>query len=239
MEKDSPVLIDDLRTDELGKKGDTPSNIASHRQDQIGDVEKGFQAAHVIVEREFFTSMVHQGYIEPHSATAQYNPDGQITIWCSTQGAFGVRTQTAEILEIPFSTIRVVPMEIGGGFGGKVGVYLEPVAVLLSHKSGHRPVKMTMSRSDVLAQPAPPVHTSKLKWAPMRKVGSPPPRPPWHTRAGAFPARQWRGDGRDLRAVSISRTDWSTATMCLSINRAPLPTVPPANRMQPLPAKPS
>ena len=155
MQDDSAILLDDMRTDELGKKGEVPSNIASHSQEQIGDVEKGFQAASVIVEREFFTSMVHQGYIEPQNATAQYNLDGQITIWCSTQGAFGAREQTAEILDIPISKIRVIPMEIGGGFGGKVGVYLEPVVVLLSRKSGYRPVKMTMSRSEVLAATGP------------------------------------------------------------------------------------
>jgi CO/xanthine dehydrogenase Mo-binding subunit len=155
MQANSAILLDDLRTDELGKKGDRPGNIAAHYQQQVGDIEKGFQDAVVVVEREFFTSMVHQGYIEPQTATAQYNPDGQITIWCSTQGAFGVREQTAQILEIPVSKIRVIPMEIGGGFGGKVGVYLEPVAILLSRKSGHRPVKMTMSRSDVLAATGP------------------------------------------------------------------------------------
>ncbi len=155
MQHDSPILLDEMRTDELGKKGDVPSNIAAHYQEQVGDIEKGFQDASVIVEREFFTSMVHQGYIEPQNATAQYNPDGQITIWCSTQGSFGVREQTAEILEIPISKLRVIPMEIGGGFGGKVGVYLEPVATLLSRKSGHRPVKMTMSRSEVLAATGP------------------------------------------------------------------------------------
>ena len=155
MQADSAILLEDMRTDELGKKGDVPSNIAAHYQEQVGDIENGFQDASVIVEREFFTSMVHQGYIEPQNATAQYNPDGQITIWCSTQGSFGVREQTAEILEIPISKLRVIPMEIGGGFGGKVGVYLEPVATLLSRKSGHRPVKMTMSRSDVLAATGP------------------------------------------------------------------------------------
>jgi CO/xanthine dehydrogenase Mo-binding subunit len=152
---DAAILLDDMRTDELGKKGEVPSNVASHSQEQVGDVEKGFQAASVIVQREFFTSMVHQGYIEPQNATALYNPDGQITIWCSTQGAFGVREQTAQILDIPISRIRVIPMEIGGGFGGKVGVYLEPVVVLLSRKSGYRPVKMTMSRSEVLAATGP------------------------------------------------------------------------------------
>ncbi|HEX6269653.1 MAG TPA: xanthine dehydrogenase family protein molybdopterin-binding subunit [Anaerolineales bacterium] len=155
MQPDSPILLEDIRTDELGKKGDHPTNIAAHSQHRVGDIEKGFRDAAFIVERGFFTSMVHQGYIEPQNATAQYNLDGQITIWCSTQGAFGVREQVAEILEIPISKIRVIPMEIGGGFGGKIGVYLEPVVVLLSRKSGHRPVKMTMSRSDVLAATGP------------------------------------------------------------------------------------
>ena len=155
MQPDAAILLDDLRTDELGKKSEVPSNIASHAQEQVGDIEKGFQEADVIVEREFFTSMVHQGYIEPQNATAQYNQDGQITIWCSTQGSFGVRDLVSEILDIPVSKIRVIPMEIGGGFGGKNNVYLEPVAAVLSRKSGHHPVKMTMTRADVLAATGP------------------------------------------------------------------------------------
>lgn len=155
MQADASILLEDLRTDEFGKKGDAPTNIAAHSRDECGDIKKGFNEAKFIVEREFTTSMVHQGYIEPQNATAQYNPDGQITIWCSTQGAFGVREQVAEILEIPVSDIRVIPMEIGGGFGGKVGVYLEPLAVMLSRKSGYRPVKLTMSRAEVLTSTGP------------------------------------------------------------------------------------
>jgi len=155
MEADSPILLDDLRTDEFGKKGETPTNIAAHYREACGDIEKGFREAKFIVEREFTTKMVHQGYIEPQNGTAQYNPDGQVTIWCSTQGSFGVREQVAEILEIPVSNIRVIPMEIGGGFGGKVGVYLEPLAVMLSQKSGYRPVKLTMSRAEVLTSTGP------------------------------------------------------------------------------------
>jgi len=155
MESGSPILLDDLRTEEFGKKGDTPTNVSWHGHNESGDVEKGFKEAKFIIEREFNTKMVHQGYIEPQNGTAQYNPDGQVTVWCSTQGSFGVREQVAEILEIPVSNIRVIPMEIGGGFGGKNGVYLEPLAVLLSKKSGHRPVKLTMSRADVLAATGP------------------------------------------------------------------------------------
>jgi xanthine dehydrogenase molybdenum-binding subunit len=155
MRKEAPLLIDDLFTEEMGQKSAKPSNVAWHGRDLLGDVERGFQEAEVIVERELKTSMVHQGYIEPQNATAIMNPDGQVTIWCSTQGAFGVRDQVAEILQIPVGTIRVVPLEIGGGFGGKNNVYLEPLAVLLSRKSGYHPVKMTMSRADVLAATGP------------------------------------------------------------------------------------
>lgn len=155
MRPEAPVLLSDLFTDELGQKSSQPGNIAAHHRIQSGDVEKGFAAAAVIIEREFTTSMVHQGYIEPQNSTAIYNQDHKLTIWCSTQGSFGVRDQVATILNIPVSNIRVIPMEIGGGFGGKNGVYLEPISAVLSRKSGHRPVKMTMSRSDVIAATGP------------------------------------------------------------------------------------
>jgi xanthine dehydrogenase molybdenum-binding subunit len=155
MQAGAPILLPDLRTDEMGRKSDKPTNVAAHIQYRRGDLERGFQAAAVIVEREFVTGTVHQGYIEPQNATALTNADGQVTIWCSTQGSFGVRDQVSEILDIPVSRIRVVPMEVGGGFGGKNNVYLEPLAALLSQKSGHRPVKLTMSRAEVLAATGP------------------------------------------------------------------------------------
>lgn len=155
MRADAPILLEELRTDDLGDKMDRPTNIAQHFQNKRGDLQKGFADADVIVEREFITATVHQGYIEPQNATAIWNQDGQLTIWCSTQGSFGVRDQVAEILNIPVSQIRVIPLEIGGGFGGKNGVYLEPVAALLSKKSGSRPVKMMMTRADVLAATGP------------------------------------------------------------------------------------
>ena len=155
MQADAPLLLENLYTDEMGRSDDHPSNIASHTQYQRGDLQQGFQEAAVIIEREFTTGTVHQGYIEPHNATALYKPDGQLTIWCSTQGSFGVRDQVADILQIPVSKIKVIPMEIGGGFGGKIGVYLEPLAALLSLNSGHQPVKMTMGYDEVLASTGP------------------------------------------------------------------------------------
>jgi CO/xanthine dehydrogenase Mo-binding subunit len=155
MQPGAPILHADLKTESLASNGQTgPTNVAKHLQFQIGDVEKGFKEAAVVVEREFHTATVHQGYIEPHNATALWNPDGTVTIWCSTQGSFTVRAQVAELLQIPVSKIRVVPMEIGGGFGGKIRVYLEPVAAVLSRKTG-RPVKVLMNRADVFEATGP------------------------------------------------------------------------------------
>ena len=62
-----------------------PTSPSTARQ-QFGDVEKGFGEAAVVVEREFTTATVHQGYIEPQNATALFKPTAQLTIWCSTQG---------------------------------------------------------------------------------------------------------------------------------------------------------
>ena len=143
-----------MRTDESGEKGTEPSNVATHFQQVIGDLEEGFAKADFIIEREFDTATVHQGYIEPQNGTALWNNDGRLHVWTSTQGAFPVRTSLSQILDLPVSKIRVTPMEIGGGFGGKIPVYLEPVAALLSRKTG-RPVKMQMSRREVFEGTGP------------------------------------------------------------------------------------
>lgn len=154
MAEGAPVLLDDLRMKEFFEPTDKGGNVAAHFRHEKGDVEKGFAEADVIVEREFDTSTVHQGYIEPQNGTALWNNDGRLQVWTSTQGAFAVRSQLSELLEIPVSQIQVTPMEIGGGFGGKIPVYLEPVAALLSKKTGC-PVKLVMSREDVLKATGP------------------------------------------------------------------------------------
>ena len=154
MSADAELLHADLCTKELGEQSSTPSNVAEHFRWTKGDAEAGFARSEVVVERTFTTATVHQGYIEPHNVTAFWNHDGRLHVWCSTQGAFVVRDVTATILDIPVSAIRVTPMEIGGGFGGKIPVYLEPVAALLSKKTG-RPVKLVMSREDVFLGTGP------------------------------------------------------------------------------------
>ncbi len=154
MEDGAPILHEDMKTTSMGEETDKVSNIANHFQHKMGEPDDGFAEADVVVEREFTTQTVHQGYIETHNATALWNEEGQLTIWTSTQGAFSVRDQMSEILQMPISKVKIVPLEIGGGFGGKISVYLDPVAALLSKKTGH-PVKMTMTRDEVFEGTGP------------------------------------------------------------------------------------
>lgn len=154
MQAGAPLLHEDLKTKSLGEPTDKVSNIASHIQFKLGDPTKGFAEADIVIEREFTTATVHQGYIETHNATALWSQDGRVTVWESTQGAFTAQKQLSEVLGIPVSKIRVIPAEIGGGFGGKINIYLEPVAALLSRKTG-QPVKVLMNRAEVFEGTGP------------------------------------------------------------------------------------
>ena len=145
MKDDAPILHEDLKSTELGQQTDKVSNVVNHFQFKLGEPATGFEGAEIVIEREFDTATVHQGYIEPHNATAMWNEEGHLSIWTSTQGAFVVQRQVAEVLGISVSQVSVTPCEIGGGFGGKISVYLEPVAAVLSRETG-RPVKIIMSR---------------------------------------------------------------------------------------------
>ena len=136
LKPDAPILQPNLRTETAGSFADVPSNVAKHLVLEEGDITAGFEIADVVVERTFSTATVHQGYIEPHNAVAFWRSDGTLELHCSSQGHFGVRNEVSQILGIPISTIRVVPAEIGGGFGGKLTNYVAIPAVLLAQKSG-------------------------------------------------------------------------------------------------------
>ncbi len=147
---DSPMGPGGMRDD---SDASPLTNVARHFIHELGDPSAGFDEADKIVKRRYRTEAVHQGYIEPHSATVYWNND-HITIWSSSQGHFGIREQMARILGVSVSKIKAIPMEIGGGFGGKTIVYVEPVAAVLSRKTGH-PVKLTMSRTEVFLGTGP------------------------------------------------------------------------------------
>ncbi len=150
----APLLHEDLFTEGLAEAPTQPSNVARRMELSKGDIEQGFKDADLIVEREFYTPTVHQGYIEPHACTVRYDEKGTSMVWCSTQGHFDVRASTAKILKMDLSKLKVVASEIGGGFGGKTTVYLEPVSLILSRKTG-RPVKMVMDRDEVFRASGP------------------------------------------------------------------------------------
>ena len=148
------MIHEELRTSSMGEIAVKPSNVASHLTYEKGDAEQGFAQADVVIERELTTASVHQGYIEPHNSTAFWNADGQLNVWTSTQGAFAVRAAVADVLRLPASRVKVTPMEIGGGFGGKITAYLDAITALLSRKAG-APVKQTMTRAEVFEASGP------------------------------------------------------------------------------------
>jgi CO/xanthine dehydrogenase Mo-binding subunit len=154
MAEGAPVLDDSIFTSGVEPKPTKPSNIAKMVRFSKGDVEAGFKEADLIVERRYTTQPVHQGYIEPHACLVSVGADGQTTIFSSSQGQFMVRSYTARICGGEIADIRAIPAEIGGGFGGKTIIYLEPLAYMLSKKSG-RPVKMVMSREEVFRGTGP------------------------------------------------------------------------------------
>jgi CO/xanthine dehydrogenase Mo-binding subunit len=154
MKPDAPLIQEDLITSGLNPAPTKPSNIAKYVNIELGDIAKGFKEADVVIERTFKTESVHQGYIEPHAVLASVSEDGQAEVWVSTQGHWIVRAHCARLLGWDVSKIKVHAAEIGGGFGGKTVVYLEPVALALSAKA-HRPVKMVMTREEVFRATGP------------------------------------------------------------------------------------
>ena len=153
MSKNAPILHEDYTCDHLGKEVKN-SNVAAHVRHENGDLENGFDKADLVVEKEVDMQTVHQGYIEPHSGTAVWDEEDRVKVWTSTQGSFAVRDSVSKVLNLDVSRVKVTPMEIGGGFGGKIPIYLEPISAVLSRKT-RRPVKTMMSRTDVFDATGP------------------------------------------------------------------------------------
>ena len=134
-------------------------NVTSFCEFGHGDLDSGFAKSDKIIERTFKTAATHQGYIEPHACLAIMGSDGKADLWCCTQGHYHVRGICAEIMGMETSQLRVIPSEIGGGFGGKTTVFIEPIALALSLKSG-QPVKLVMTREEVFKASGPTVSSS-------------------------------------------------------------------------------
>lgn len=164
MKPDAPILIEELRTNVgstfrgggLIAPGEeaSHSNVATTFTMEIGDLANGFEDADIILEHDYHTTAAHQGYIEPQSATAHWTSDQQLTIWTTTQGPFGIRDSVATVLQLKPGQVKVIPTEIGGGFGAKLQISIEPVVARLSQKCG-KPVKITISRTEVFEAMGP------------------------------------------------------------------------------------
>lgn len=159
IEPGAPILHEDMIPDGVDPAPTKPTNIAARHEFGHGDVDKGFSEADFTVERTFKTEATHQGYIEPHACLANLGSDGRGELWCCTQGHYMVRNTCAELMKIDASQLRVTASEIGGGFGGKTTVFIEPVALALSRKS-NRPVKIVMSRNEVFRATGPTASAS-------------------------------------------------------------------------------
>jgi CO/xanthine dehydrogenase Mo-binding subunit len=135
-------------------------NVARYMEFGHGDLEAGFAAADIVREHTYKTEATHQGYIEPHACVGQMGEDGRGEMWVCTQGHWYIRRMCASVLGIEAANLRVTPSEIGGGFGGKTTIFMEPLALALSKKAGGRPVKLVMTRSEVLRATGPTASAS-------------------------------------------------------------------------------
>lgn len=159
MKPGAPIIHDWVITEGVEPRPDKPSNISRRTQMGHGDVDAGFAEAEVIVEKSYKTGQTHQGYIEPHACLASVNPDGNADLWVTTQGHFVFRNVCAQLLGMDIAKLKVTSSEIGGGFGGKTHVWMEPIALALSRKA-NRPVKVVMSRDEVFRASGPTSSTS-------------------------------------------------------------------------------
>ena len=154
MADDAPLLFDDMMTRGVEPAPTKASNVAKRVGFEIGDVEVGFAAADHVIEKSYKTAPIHQGYIEPQACQALWQQH-KSEVWTCTQGHFAVRNLTAKLTGMGIGDVKVTPTELGGGFGGKTVVYLEPLALTLSKLAGGQPVRMKMTREECFQASGP------------------------------------------------------------------------------------
>jgi xanthine dehydrogenase molybdenum-binding subunit len=133
-------------------------NIPLRMEFSRGDIEVGFKEADVVLENTYRTQKVHHGYAETRSAVADIDSNGNLTIWSDNSSIFNTREMVAGFLKMPLNRIRVVPVEVGGTFGGKGRQPLSPLCAILAQKTG-RPVKIAMTRAEDMQANYPPPST--------------------------------------------------------------------------------
>ena len=123
-------------------------NVCSVYHVEDGDVKQGFQEADEIIENTYTLPPVQHGHIEPHAATAYWEPSGKLVLHTATQNPSGVQEQLAQVFKLPENHVRVIVPLVGGGYGGKTHARLEPALALLARKA-RRPVQWVLTRDEV------------------------------------------------------------------------------------------
>ncbi len=149
MEPGAPVLHDHVFTKGVEPRPRAPSNVCSRTTIGRGDAARALEDAPATARIRVAIDTAHQGYLEPQVAVAEVDANGFATVWASTQGQFTAELMIGRMLGLPLSKLRVVPLEVGGAFGGKITIHGEAVAVRLAQKCG-RPVKIVFTREEVL-----------------------------------------------------------------------------------------
>ncbi len=145
----APVLHEHVFTKGVEPRPRSPSNLCSRTVIGRGDAQAALAGAHARARASVRVDTAHQGYLEPQVVVAEVDANGFATVWASTQGQFTAELMLSAMLGLPMSQLKVVPLEIGGGFGGKIAIHGEAVAVRLAQKC-RRPVKLVLSREEVL-----------------------------------------------------------------------------------------
>jgi len=137
---------------------DRPPNVSGVAHLTRGDTDAALKSADIVISATYEIARAHQSFMEPHVSVVRPEPDGGLTIWSSTQGPFVVRDDIAQLTGLPTRKVRVMPMPVGGGFGGKIEL-LEPLLALLALRL-RRPVRLVLARSHefVVGRPAPSAH---------------------------------------------------------------------------------
>jgi xanthine dehydrogenase molybdenum-binding subunit len=149
MAADAPVLHDHVITKGVEPRPRSASNICSRTAITRRDTQTALANAAARAGVSVAVDTAHQGYLEPQVVVAEVDANDFATVWASTQGQFTTELMIGRMLDLPLSQLKVIPLEIGGGFGGKIAIHGEAVAVRLAQKC-RRPVKLVFTREEML-----------------------------------------------------------------------------------------
>jgi CO/xanthine dehydrogenase Mo-binding subunit len=136
----------------LGSTGrlEIAANTCFHYTLRRGNVEEGFAASDEIFDDVFTSPATQHCDMEPHATVAAWDSEGRLNVWSATQSPSYVRSMLAGVFHLPEAKVRVLVSYLGGGFGSKLYMKLEPLVALLARRAG-RPVKMVLAREEEFA----------------------------------------------------------------------------------------